>query len=390
MTPRIVARVTAIACIAVATAVATSAPAHASTAALAGKEYVALGDSFASGYGLPPYSTTPAPGCGQSADNVPHRVARTYGLQLTDATCAGATIGNVVGTAQQVPGGTVPPQLDALTADTAVVSVMVGGNDAGFVQLAGCVAASPQGPLLQSPSVANCASQLGDLPRLIETSVAPLYDAMFAAIRQKAPNAEIIMLGYPSLAPTDATAPDAGCFSSALGNGAPPLPANTFPFTEVDRAFIAAVSAALDSAQQAAAGRNGARFVSTLAASDAHTPCAGTTDPYLNGVSLTSLSPPAVAEGAMHPNSAGQAFLESQLAAALEAAFPVSPPTAGGEDARQPETGAATSTAATGATTELAATGVDLAALSAPAALIVVLGLAMVVLVRKRTIRQAG
>jgi hypothetical protein len=68
--------------IAALSAVAAVAPAHAASDGLAGKKYVALGDSFASGYGLPPYTSTPAAGCARSADNAAHRVAQTYGLDL--------------------------------------------------------------------------------------------------------------------------------------------------------------------------------------------------------------------------------------------------------------------------------------------------------------------
>jgi lysophospholipase L1-like esterase len=383
MTLRTVARVAITAGIVAVSAVAAVAPAHAATEELKGKKYVALGDSFASGYGLPPYAATPSPACAQSDDNVAHRIARTYGLDLVDVSCAGATISNVVDTPQSVPGGTVPAQLDALTADTAVVSLMIGGNDVGFTELAGCLADSPQGPLL-SQAGPDCKSGLGDLPLLIQTAIAPAYDALFAAIKQKAPNAEIILLGYPALAPTDENTPATGCFSSAFGT---PLPTDAYPFTDVDRGFFAQVSAALDAAQKAAAERNNARFVSNLAASDTHTPCAGNAESYLNGVTLTSISPLAGADGALHPNAAGVAFLEAQLAAALDAAFPAAPPAGnggGGAAVPAPTTPAGTTTSAHNPTTELAATGAELVPLAAAGALILALGVALTVARRSR------
>jgi len=396
MTLRTVARIASIAAVAAVSVVATIAPAHAATDTLTGKKYVALGDSFASGYGLQPYTGTA--GCGQSADNYAHRIAQTYGLDLTDVSCAGALFGNVVDTAQAIPGGgTVPPQLDAVTADTAVISVMIGGNDALFTQLAQCAANAPGGPLLSSPTVPNCKTTLGDLPLLIQATIGQAYDNLFAAIKQKAPNAEIVLLGYPALSPTDGNTPAGGCFSSVIGTGVPPLPTNAFPFTDVDRGFIAEVSATLDAAEKAAAERNGVRFVSTLAATDTHTPCAGTSDPYVNGVTLTSLTPPAITEGSLHPNAAGVAFLEAQLAAALDAAFPATPTDPGDGGTQPPATGGtggstpppATTVAATGATAQLAATGSEPAPLVAAAALILGLGLTLLIARRRNAARTA-
>ena len=53
--------------------------------------YVALGDSYASGYGLPEATGEPVSGCGQSRLDYPHLLARELALPLTDVTCAGAT-----------------------------------------------------------------------------------------------------------------------------------------------------------------------------------------------------------------------------------------------------------------------------------------------------------
>ncbi|MGO4299214.1 SGNH/GDSL hydrolase family protein [Leifsonia sp. RAF41] len=356
---------------------------------LSGKRYVALGDSYAAGYGLPPYAATPAPGCLQSADSIAHRIAATYGLDLSDVSCTGATIANVVSSPQTVAGATVPVQLDAVTNDTTLVTVTIGGNDSRFSSvLSSCVAASPAGPLLQDPTAANCAAQYGSqLGGAIQGVVEPALDGMLAAIRQKAPDAAIIVLGYPALAPSDAAVPAAGCFSSALGTGVPPLPQNAFPFTEVDRSYFAGLSAQLDAAQRASAARNGATFVSVLEASDTHSPCTGSPEPYLNGVTLRSLTPPTLAEGAMHPNAAGASFLTAQLSAAIDEAFPetAAGPTAGQTPPATP-VGADSSAiaSATGPTGELAATGTDVASATVIGLLALVTGSAALMARRRR------
>lgn len=372
------------------TTMAATSPANAATTEeqLAGKRYVALGDSYAAGFGLPPYSATPAAGCAQSADSIARRIADSAALDLTDVSCTGATIANVVSIPQTVPGATVPVQLDAVSSDTALVTLTIGGNDAGFsTVLPGCAAASPAGPLLQDPASPSCAAKYGNqLGAAIQGAVAPALDAVLAGIRLKAPDAKIVLLGYPALAPTDANTPGGGCFSSALGTGQPPLPENAFPFTDADRPFIASLSAQLDAVQAAAAQRNGVTFVSVLDETDAHTPCAATATPYLNGITLQSIAPPTLAAGALHPNSAGAAFLAGRLHAAIAQLFPPTTDPAPTAPVASPTGGAAAtpSTSATGSTAQLAATGAE----ALPAALLGVVALLLggaLLVVRRRS-----
>ena len=325
-----------------------------------GGKYVALGDSFAAGLGLAPYSASPSPGCFRSTGGIAAQVAAALELDLTDVSCSGATIANVLSTPQAVPGGTVPAQLDALTADTAFVSLMIGGNDAGFsTVLPGCAAASADGPLLFEPASASCAAKYGDqLAANLQGVVGPSLDAALAAIHRKAPNAAIVLLGYPALSPTDAATPAEGCFTL----GEQPAPQNTFPFTTADRAYFAELSAQLDSVQEAAAARNGAIFVSNLAGTDTHTACAGTPEPWLNGISVAlPPAPDGFDVASLHPNSAGAAYLAGRLAAVFAEATPglpgegERPGTSGGG----PSAPATTAPAATGPTAELANTGSD-------------------------------
>ena len=81
------------------------------------ERYVALGDSYTSGAGLP--GTRPgAAGCGQSALAYPTLVAKALDVRLTDVSCGGAT----------TEDGT-ELQLDAVTRGTDLVTVGLGGND---------------------------------------------------------------------------------------------------------------------------------------------------------------------------------------------------------------------------------------------------------------------
>jgi hypothetical protein len=119
---------------------ATAAPAAAAGAdAAAGEVYVALGDSMASGP-LIPLPTGPL-ACGRSTENYAHELADRLGVaELRDVTCSGARTDHMTQPQSlsllDVDMGEAPPQFDALSADTTLVTLTIGGNDAGLVGVA--------------------------------------------------------------------------------------------------------------------------------------------------------------------------------------------------------------------------------------------------------------
>jgi hypothetical protein len=59
-----------------------------------------------------------------------------------------------------------------------------------------------------------------------------------------------------------------------------------------------------------------------------NTPCAHNPEEQINGLAITSLTPPLqLAFGAMHPNTAGATTLTSAVSAAISTAFPDTTPT---------------------------------------------------------------
>src|SRR3569833_2781256 len=119
----------------VAAAIGITAP----SASAAGERYVALGDSMASGPLIP--NITGNVGCGRSTHNYAHELAAQLGVaELHDVTCSGAETKHMTQSQSLsvagVPTGTAPPQFDALTADTTLVTLTIGGNDAGLVGIA--------------------------------------------------------------------------------------------------------------------------------------------------------------------------------------------------------------------------------------------------------------
>lgn len=200
-----------------------------------GATYVAMGDSYASGVGLPgpgpdPWiSTTGSPGlskdgCDRSPLAYPMLVARAegYSSSFRFVACSGATTGSTDDGSSFTTGGSLlkgsdgeAPQYDALSpSSTKVVSLTVGGDDIGFAPLlASCTGVKLQeGPLSYViPSVADyskpgvCARTLS-LAQAIATaapSAAPsLEGALYSTYSQilaTAPLATLYVLTYPQL-----------------------------------------------------------------------------------------------------------------------------------------------------------------------------------------------
>ncbi|MGL5811270.1 MAG: SGNH/GDSL hydrolase family protein [Nocardioides sp.] len=150
--------------------------------------YAALGDSYASGQANPPFD--PAAGdCNRGAVAWPQLVGADLGWQTTNLACAGATT-----TAFSSSFKGQAPQSEALAAlDPAadVVSVTIGGNDAGFSQLVG---ACLQTDCVASGTVAAAQAAIADqLPGLLAST--------YAQVSASAPEAEVLVVGYPQLFP---------------------------------------------------------------------------------------------------------------------------------------------------------------------------------------------
>lgn len=171
------------------------------------KTMVALGDSYASGPLIPVQIEQPW-GCLRSSSNYAHQVASELGLALNDVTCSGATTNDMwelqgVSPEEQLaryghdhgytgpPGN--PPQLDALRADTDVVTLQIGGNDIGFLGLAETCA---QGAISGEGCTAAVEAE-HPFDRIANT--APKIAAVLDEIHARSPKAKVYVLGYPSI-----------------------------------------------------------------------------------------------------------------------------------------------------------------------------------------------
>ena len=92
-------------------------------------QYVALGSSYAAGPGITPTVAASPEGCARSAENYAHVLARARGFALVDVSCSGATTHDVLAAGQF----DLPAQLDAVTPQTQLVTVTIGGNDVFYM-----------------------------------------------------------------------------------------------------------------------------------------------------------------------------------------------------------------------------------------------------------------
>lgn len=257
------------------------------------RSYVALGDSYTSGPGIP-NQTADSGGCGRSDHNYPHLVAAAQGIvAFTDVSCGSATTDHMAGQ-QPLPGGlTNGPQLDALHARVDLVTLGIGGNDIGFGEI--ILTCATHSVLL--PITAPCRGHYmrhGDELAGRIAATAPKVAAVLAAIRERAPAARVLVVGYPVILP-------------ASGPGCWPV----MPVAVGDVAWLRDVQGRLNGmlAEQAAAA--GATFVDTYTSSVGHDVCRLPGQKWVEGVLPTAPASP------VHPNAAGMANTARQVLQAL-------------------------------------------------------------------------
>ncbi|WP_026930899.1 SGNH/GDSL hydrolase family protein [Glycomyces tenuis] len=141
-------------------------------------EYVALGDSYASGVGTRDYIDDGS-GCSRSESAYPSLLAAELDADLTFAACSGATTTDLI-----------DDQLGGLSASTDLVTVTVGGNDTGWASVIQQCA---------YPYPLTCDAQIDEAERYIREDLPGRLAAAYEAVASAAPNAEVIVLGYPRL-----------------------------------------------------------------------------------------------------------------------------------------------------------------------------------------------
>jgi lysophospholipase L1-like esterase len=227
------------------------------SASAAPQRYVALGDSYSAAPFVP--VTDVAGGCLRSSANYPSLVAEKLGAEADDVTCSAARTPDL--SRNQFPD--VAPQIKAVTSDTDLVTIGIGGNDEGvFARLIGeCPrlrADDPTGAPCQARMSAGGGDEL--LTALGRTS--RRIEALAEQVHQRAPEAEVLLVGYPHIVAASDTCPE-------------------LPLAKGDYAYAEKVNLALTDAVRRAARATDSTYIDVWKASKGHDICSS--DPWING-----------------------------------------------------------------------------------------------------------
>ncbi|MCW2784379.1 MAG: hydrolase family protein [Marmoricola sp.] len=243
------------------------------------RSYVAIGDGFAAA----PYTgPTSKDGCLRSSKNYPALVAQDLKItDVTDVTCTGATT-SALGNRSKPAFGThaLAPQLDAVKADTALVTVNIGIEDHGLL-----------GGMFHVCLSLPCGKNISAKPLLADLEAfGTTLTAALRTIQDKSPQAYIVVVGYPQLMPSDKSCAALPAMAAA----------------QLDAANL--VLTRINSQVQSSARQTGASFVDLSTITGDHTACSP--QPWVHG--KTSVPGKSVA---FHPVEAEQQAVADAVAA---------------------------------------------------------------------------
>jgi len=239
------------------------------------RRYVALGSSMAAGPGIRPSADGAPFRAGRSARNYAHLVAERLGLDLVDVTYSGATTANVL----TDPQNGAPPQADALDGSEDLVTVTIGGNDAGYVPL--LMAAGLPRIVRSLPLLGGVVREMVD-PTARDRALVDVGESLKEVgrvLRQRSPRAKVLFVDYLTLLPP-------------AGSPAPPL-------SDGDVAHGRRVADTLERLTAAAAADTGCGLVRAADAGRDHH--AWSAEPWTTRFGLPLPGRPAP----LHPNATG-------------------------------------------------------------------------------------
>ena len=221
--------------------------------------YVALGDSYSSGVGAGNYISSSG-SCDRSTNAYPEQwAAANAPATFTSVACSGATTADVLSS-----------QVSALSASTTLVSITIGGNDAGFSSvMETCVLSS----------TSTCVNAVKTAEAFVTSQLPARLTTTLQAIRADAPSAKVIVLGYPDLY-------DLSKSGTCIG------------LSTKDRTALNQGAEDLDNALQAAAQANADTFADVRGQFAGHEIC--DSGSWLHSVDIFAIS------SSYHPTAAGQ------------------------------------------------------------------------------------
>ena len=216
--------------------------------------YVAMGDSYSSGVGTGSYTLDSA--CKRSIYAYPYLFTQKHTMgSFNFVACSGAKTSDLI--AKQLP---------SLNSTTNLVTMTIGGNDIGFANL------------IEKCTLSDCTAALTNTTATLSSTLGPALDTAFNDVKQAAPNATVIVLGYPRVFST------ATCFG-------------TLGISSTEEKDANALADALDKVLSSHAGQYGFAYESAIVPWTGHAVCSSS--PWLNGLNLFNTGE------SYHPNKAG-------------------------------------------------------------------------------------
>lgn len=267
-----------------------------------GARYVAMGSSFASGPGVTQLADDRDPRCTRSNDNYARQVARSLTLELNDVSCGGATTQHVLKGWNELP-----PQIDAVTADTQLVTVTIGGNDVGYIgQLfAGSCGTDAASTDASKAVCAGFRARAGSAPTASQPVVSEEakwslaeagLSAIAAEVLRRSPRARLVFVEYLTVVPNGKS-----CDAIPLSAAAKQQGRDT--------------AARLSRMTEEVALKSGAKFLPVARLSQRHHACAK--NPWVTGFvpAIPASGKPFVP---YHPNLDGMTAVANALVAKLK------------------------------------------------------------------------
>jgi lysophospholipase L1-like esterase len=240
----------------------------ATASAAAASQYVALGDSYSSGVGTRVFYSESG-SCKRSPEAYGPKIAAAKGYTLSFQACSGAKTTDVNS-----------KQLGTLSSSTALVTITIGGNDAGFSNVI----------LNCALYYFTCGSAISEANSYIANKLPAVLDTTYNNIRAKATIAKVVVLGYPRLF----TAEGKTCNVNFL--------------TSSNEKKLNETGDKLDTAIKGRAEAHNFTYVDPRSAFSPHEVCSSSE--WLNGQSNPL-------EESYHPNVSGQADFTSQIEGVL-------------------------------------------------------------------------
>jgi lysophospholipase L1-like esterase len=271
--------------------------------------YVALGDSYSAGEGLGPFMTD---GCDRSTQFSYASLLRYDGRPVLHTqdfrACSGARTPQIYDFVQKTSLGTqVRPGL--LGSDVGLITLTTGGNDLHFSDVLKFCFALPDcmnrtfsvaGPDPDERSDIVPAEPLRQWGTDMLAVIGARLGNVLERLHTDAPNARIVVIGYPHLLPTGRLPRQFNVCDALLA-----------AFDKSERQGLAEMQDRFDATLESVATANHAVFVDPTAAFESHEVC-GLRGELIHSTNLSTRDP-----GMFHPTTKGQQMLARQVACKL-------------------------------------------------------------------------